>query len=75
MQYERWQCQKDECNIMADIVSVSFSLTTRIYSEGTISLMIGENMEQVDSRENGFALEVKNFLIGRVYLNIFRCKK
>ena len=36
--------------------------------------MIEENMEQVDLRENGFALEVKNFLIGRVYLNIFRCK-
>ena len=38
-------------------------------------MMIGENMEQVDSRENGFALEVKNFLIGRVYSNIFRYKK
>jgi hypothetical protein len=37
--------------------------------------MIEENMEQVDSRENGFALEVKNFLIGRVYLNISRRKK
>ena len=46
-----------------------------IYSEVIISLMIEENMEQVDSRENGFALEVKNFLIGRVYLNISRCKK
>ena len=51
------------------------ALTTRIYSEVTISLMIEENMEQVDSRESGFALEVKNFLIGRVYLNISRFKK
>lgn len=30
------------------------------------------NMEQVASRENGFALEVKTFLIGTACLNIFK---